>query len=121
MEGDRNEDKAEKMTTHESGEGGHGAEDWDLTEKRGYVENMDGMEEDWEEAGQRLLGSGAELRNPESQQPFAVHNVALKPPFNWKALWRIMAFYYCFKARELCQEHYYLQSRVCQWNSPSPI
>lgn len=72
------------------------------------------MEEDWEETEQRLLGSGAELRNPESQQLFAVQNVALQHPFNWKALWTIMAFCYYFKARELCQEHYYLQSRVCQ-------
>lgn len=47
MEGDRNEDKVENMTTRESGEGGHGVEDWDLTEKRGDVEK-------WRKTGKRL-------------------------------------------------------------------
>lgn len=49
----------------------------------------------WEEAGQNPLKSGAGLRNPKFQQPFAVQNIALKPPFNGKALQRIMAFSYC--------------------------
>lgn len=69
----------------------------------------------WEKAGQNPLESGAELKNPEQ---FAVQNVALKPPFNGKALWRITAFYYCHQRPENSAS--YLQSRVCQGNPPLP-
>lgn len=84
MEGDRNEDKVEGMTTHESGEEGMGQEAGSWQKK----EEMEKAWIGWEEAGQNLLEYRVQLENPESQQPFAVQNIALKPPFNG-----IMAFH----------------------------
>lgn len=47
MEGDRGEDEVEGVQTHESGGGGNGAGDWELTGERGDGEGLEGVGRGW--------------------------------------------------------------------------
>lgn len=47
VEGDMGEGEVEGVKTHESGGGGNGAGDWELTDKRGDGEGLDGVGRGW--------------------------------------------------------------------------